>query len=288
MDRTWSPAAFHPPAVRTARAEPFDVALSTGTGFGRRPAADAFDRRAVSHRPFFGSRRMTLWLCEQGEVTNRKRVQRLMRQMGIEAIYPRPRTTWRDANHRVFPYLLRGVTIQRPNHVWSSNITYVPMPRGFMYLTAVMDWYSRYVLAWRLSNSLEGSFCLEALDEAVSHGKPQIFNTDQGVQYTASVFIEPLTASRGGDQHGRPGPSARQRVRRATVAEREVRVPVPCRLRDRGGPGDRTARLLQVLQPRTAAPRLEQFAADRGLPSTSQKPIKKWRLKFRLRRGTRN
>jgi putative transposase len=143
-------------------------------------------------RPFFGSRRMTLWLCEQGEVANRKRVQRLMRRMGIEAIYPRPRTTCRNANHRIFPYLLRGVAIQRPNHVWSSDITYVPMPRGFMYLTAVMDWYSRYVLAWRLSNSLEGSFCLEALDEALSRGKPQIFNTDQGVQYTAGVFIERL------------------------------------------------------------------------------------------------
>jgi putative transposase len=143
-------------------------------------------------RPYFGSRRMTLWLRGQGKEVNRKRVQRLMRQMGIEAIYPRPRTTWRNAKHRIFPYLLRGVAIERPDHVWSSDITYVPMPRGFMYLTAVIDWYSRYVLAWRLSNTLEGSFCIEALEDALCLGKPEIFNTDQGVQYTATAFIERL------------------------------------------------------------------------------------------------
>ena len=143
-------------------------------------------------RPYFGSRRMTLWLRGQGKAVNRKRVQRLMRQMGIEAIYPRPRTTWRNAKHRIFPYLLRGVAIERPDHVWSSDITYVPMPRGFMYLTAVIDWYSRYVLAWRLSNTLEGSFCIEVLDDALRLGKPEIFNTDQGVQYTATAFIERL------------------------------------------------------------------------------------------------
>jgi putative transposase len=138
--------------------------------------------------PFYGSRRMTLWLCGNDEEINRKRVQRLMRTMGIEAIYPKPRTTRRNPEHRVFPYLLRGVEIARPDHVWSTDITYVPMPRGFMYLTAVIDWYSRYVLSWRLSNSLEGSFCLEALEAALSRGTPEIFNTDQGVQYTATSF----------------------------------------------------------------------------------------------------
>lgn len=143
-------------------------------------------------RPFYGSRRMTLWLQGQRQDVNRKRVRRLMRQMGLEAIYPRPRTTWRNTKHRVFPYLLRGVAVEQPDQVWSSDITYVPMPRGFMYLTAVIDWYSRYVLAWRLSNTLEGSFCVEALEDALLLGKPRIFNTDQGVQYTAASFVQRL------------------------------------------------------------------------------------------------
>ena len=145
-------------------------------------------------RPFYGSRRMTTWLRSEGEEVNRKRVQRLMQTMGIEALDPRPRTTQRNAEHRVFPYLLRDVKIVRPNQVWSSDITYVPMPRGYMYLTAVIDWYSRYVLAWRLSNSLEGTFCLEALEEALSWGTPEIFNTDQGVQYTATAFTGRVAA----------------------------------------------------------------------------------------------
>jgi len=143
-------------------------------------------------RPFFGSRRMSVWLESVGHVVNRKRVQRLMRRMGIEALYPKPRTTQNNPEHRIFPYLLRDVAIVRPNQVWSADITYVPMPRGFMYLTAVIDWYSRYVLSWQLSNSLEGSFCLEVLEEALSQGRPEIFNTDQGVQYTAAAFTSRL------------------------------------------------------------------------------------------------
>ena len=139
-------------------------------------------------RPFYGSRNLTTFLRRAGESVNRKRVRRLMRLMGIEAMYPRPRTTRRNAEHRVFPYLLRDVEIERPDQVWSSDITYVPMPRGFMYLTAVIDWFSRYVLAWRLSNSLEGSFCVEALEDALCRGRPEIFNTDQGSQYTAVAF----------------------------------------------------------------------------------------------------
>ena len=138
--------------------------------------------------PFYGSRRMAVWLAQQGRLVNRKRVQRLMRVMGIEAIYPRPRTTWRNAKHRIFPYLLRDVAIVRANQVWSTDITYVPLLRGFMYLTAVIDWYSRYVLSWQLSNSLEGTFCVEALEAALHHGRPEIFNTDQGSQYTAAAF----------------------------------------------------------------------------------------------------
>ena len=138
--------------------------------------------------PFFGSRRMVVSLAQQGHQVNRKRVQRLMRLMGIEAIYPRPRTTQRNPEHRIFPYLLRDVCIVRPNQVWSSDITYVPLLCGFMYLAAVIDWYSRYVLSWRLSNSLEGAFCVEALEDALHLGKPEIFNTDQGSQFTAAAF----------------------------------------------------------------------------------------------------
>jgi putative transposase len=138
--------------------------------------------------PFYGSRRMTAWLVEQGEEVNRKRVQRLMRAMGLEAIYPKPRLSTPGKGHKIYPYLLRGVTIERADQVWSADITYVPMTSGFMYLAAVIDWFSRYVIAWRLSNTLDGSFCLEMLEEALRSGKPEVFNTDQGVQFTAAAF----------------------------------------------------------------------------------------------------
>jgi putative transposase len=139
--------------------------------------------------PFYGSRRMTAWLCREGETINRKRVQRLMRWMGLEAIYPKPRTTVPGTNSTRYPYLLRNLEISRPNQVWSADITYVPLQRGFLYLVAVLDWYSRYVLSWRLSNSLDEEFCLEALDEALARGRPEIFNTDQGVQFTGRRFV---------------------------------------------------------------------------------------------------
>jgi putative transposase len=144
--------------------------------------------------PFFGSRQMTAWFQRQGLVVNRKRVRRLMRLMSLEAIYPKPRTTQRGAGHKIYPYLLRDLTITRPNQVWGSDITYVPIRHGFVYLVANLDWYSRYVVAWRLSNSLEGSFCHECLEEALSLGKPEIFNTDQGVQFTCEAFISRLLA----------------------------------------------------------------------------------------------
>ena len=140
------------------------------------------------HTPFSGSRGLTQWLMRQGYAVNRKRVQRLMRVMGLEAIYPRPRTSLPCPEHRIYPYLLRNLAIERPDHVWSTDITYVPLPSGFMYLAAIIDWYSRYVLAWRLSNTLDGSFCLELLDEALSAGRPEVFNTDQGVQFTAGAW----------------------------------------------------------------------------------------------------
>ena len=138
--------------------------------------------------PFYGSRRMTVWLQRQGRPMSRKRVQRLMRTMGLRAIFRRPRTSQPAAGHKVYPYLLGGMEITRPNQVWAADITYIPMARGFLYLVAIMDWYSRYVLSWRLSNTLDADFCLEDLEEALSKGKPEIFNTDQGSQFTGEAF----------------------------------------------------------------------------------------------------
>jgi putative transposase len=139
-------------------------------------------------RPFYGSRRMATWLTERGHAVNRKRVQRLMRRMGLEAIYPKPRLSARGREARIYPYLLRNVEILRPNQVWSSDITYVPLLHGYAYLTAVLDWYSRYVLSWELSATLDGAFCLQALDRALGQGLPEIFNTDQGAQFTSLAF----------------------------------------------------------------------------------------------------
>ena len=142
--------------------------------------------------PFYGTRRMTTYLNRLGYTINRKRVQRLMRKMGLEAIYPGPRLSQKHPKHRIYPYLLRGLSIDRSNQVWSTDITYVPMQQGFMYLVAVMDWYSRYVLSWRLSNTLEVDFCIDALEEALTIGKPEIFNTDQGSQFTSPRFTNRL------------------------------------------------------------------------------------------------
>jgi putative transposase len=138
--------------------------------------------------PFYGSRRMTAWLNREGHQVNRKRVQRLMGLMGLEAIYPKPRLSRPGSQHKVYPYLLHEVEITRPNQAWSTAITYVPMQQGFMYLVAIMDWYSRYVLSWQLSNTLEVGFCLVALEKALGLGHPDIFNTDQGVQFTSQAF----------------------------------------------------------------------------------------------------
>jgi putative transposase len=148
-----------------------------------------------SRCPFYGSRRWTAWLSGQGYQVNRKRVRRLMRLMGIEAIYPRPKLSASARQHKVYPYLLRNVVIERPDQVWSADITYVPLTQGFMYLAATIDWYSRYVIAWRLSNTLDGAFCLDMLEEALSLGRPEVFNTDQGVQFTASAWTARLVSA---------------------------------------------------------------------------------------------
>lgn len=144
--------------------------------------------------PFYGCRRMTAWLRRppyEYEV-NHKRIQRLMQKMGLQAIYPKPRTSKAAEGHKVYPYLLRNLAITRPNQVWSADITYIRMLHGFMYLVAIIDWYSRYVVTWRLSNTLSGHFCLEALDAALAKGRPDIFNTDQGAQFTALAFTSRL------------------------------------------------------------------------------------------------
>lgn len=146
-------------------------------------------------RPNRGSRQMVDHLRDLGQTVNRKRIQRLMQKMGIEGISPRRRTTVPEIGHAVYPYLLRDLRIERPDQVWCSDITFIPLRMGYMYLVAVMDWYSRFVLSWRLSNSMDAEFCVEALEEALRHGRPEIFNTDQGSQFTSHEFTSILKSS---------------------------------------------------------------------------------------------
>jgi putative transposase len=166
-----------------------------------RPAPVSADDLAVMRRmdelhlawPFYGSRRMTAVLRREGWPVNRKRIKRLMRIMALEAIYQKPNTSRKHPDRKVYPYLLRGLVIDRPNQVWCADITYIPMAKGFVYLVAVMDWFSRRVLAWRVSITLETDFCVEALQDAMNrHGRPEMFNTDQGVQFTSAAFLGEL------------------------------------------------------------------------------------------------
>jgi putative transposase len=144
--------------------------------------------RQYMDTPFYGARKIAVWLKSQGHLLNRKHVRRLMQVMGLKAIYRSPRTSKPAAGHKIYPYLLSGMAITRPNQVWTADITYIPMARGFLYLVVIMDWYSRYVLAWRLSNTLDADFCVDALKEALRKGRPDIFNTDQGAQFTSEAF----------------------------------------------------------------------------------------------------
>ena len=186
------------PLPRTRRCELLDVARSTSY---YRPAPVSVDDLALMTRidrihtsqPFRGSRRIVDALADQGQLVNRKRVRRLMRLMGIQAIHPGPKTSQPHPQHKIYPYLLRNLNIDQANQVWASDITYLPMENGFIYLTVIMDWYSRKVLSWRLSNSMDSSFCVDALEEAIHrYGKPGIFNTDQGSQFTSDAFIDVL------------------------------------------------------------------------------------------------
>ena len=155
---------------------------------------EMIDRQYLA-RPYYGSRRMAAWLATQGHGVNRKRVQRLMRLMGLVAIFQRPNTSKPAPEHPKYPYLLGGLSIERANQVWCSDVTYIPMAKGFVYLAVIMDWHSRAVLAWRLSNTLHADFCVEALEEALRRfGRPDIFNTDQGSQFTSTDFTDVLKA----------------------------------------------------------------------------------------------
>ena len=145
--------------------------------------------------PFYGIRRMNAWLRLQGHLVTRKRVSRLLRKMGLLAIYPGPKLSQANPAHKIYPYLLRGVKIERVNQVWSTDVTYVRMPQGFVYLVAVIDWFSRYVIAWEVSTSLDTSFCLNALNQALEKGSPEIFNTDQGSQFTSLDFTARLLSA---------------------------------------------------------------------------------------------
>lgn len=173
------------------------------SGFYYEPRAETFENlffmRMIDeqylHTPFYGVRRMHAQINAAGHAVNIKRIKRLMRLMGLEAIYPKPRTSQPAKGDRIYPYLLDQVKITNSNQVWSTDITYIPMKFGFMYLTAVMDWYSRYVLAWQLSNSLETGFCLETLEKALEIAKPDIFNSDQGSQFTSRRFTDKLESS---------------------------------------------------------------------------------------------
>jgi putative transposase len=152
---------------------------------------DLIDRQ-FTQTPFYGARRLCVALKEVGHVVNRKKMRRLMQRMGLEAIYPKPKLSMGNKQHLKYPYLLRNILIDRPGQVWSEDITYVRLNKGFVYLTAIIDWFSRYVVSWKVSNLLDTSFCLEALEEALREGTPEIFNTDQGVQFTSKEFTEIL------------------------------------------------------------------------------------------------
>jgi putative transposase len=174
------------------------------SGVYRRKAVPDPDDLAVMNRidelylamPFYGSRKMVLALRAEGRQVNRKRIRRLMRLMGLEALVPKPGTSRASPQNKIYPYLLRGLTIDRPNHVWAADITYIPMAKGSLYLVAIIDWASRAVLAWRLSNTMDTAFCVAALEEALARfGKPEIFNTDQGAQFTSAAFTSRLATA---------------------------------------------------------------------------------------------
>src|SRR3954454_678759 len=235
-DRPRASHPVHPPPVPPAGGQPGVSLPPLGSGQRGRSPADGADRPPVPGAAVLrlpprgreggrpkgaqGSRRMAAWLATQGHTVNRKRVQRLMRLMGLVAIHQRPNTSKAAPEHTKYPYLLGGLTIDRVNQVWCTDITYIPLARGFIYLVAIMDWHSRAVLAWRTSNTLHADFCVEALEEALRRfGRPEIFNTDQGSQFTIHRCAE---GPQHQDQHGWQGPVHGQHLRRAALEKFEI------------------------------------------------------------------
>ena len=167
------------------------------SGLYYEPAGDSAENLVLMRRidelftasPFYGSRRLCACLAREGHVVNRKRVRRLMAVLGLEALYPRPRTTQSDREHEKYPYLLRGLEVSRPDQVWATDITYIRLRSGFLYLMAILDWFSRYVVTWEISNTLDDGFCVAALERALCSGRPEIFNSDQGSQFTSRDFV---------------------------------------------------------------------------------------------------
>ena len=199
--------------------------------------------------PFNGARKLARELQNQGHEVGRRHVRTLMRRMGMETIYRKPRTSIPAPLSAIYPYLLNGLKIERPNHVWAADLTYIPMAHGFQYLVAIIDVGSRKTLSWRVSNTMTPDFCLEALQEALGkYGKPEIFNTDQGSQFTRRGVDRYAEGGWSPDQHGRQGTMDRQRVYRTAVAQRQVREHLPARLRDRNAATTRTDRVLRFLQ----------------------------------------
>ena len=239
---------------KTRRCELLDVARLSAY-YRREPVgeADLAVMRLIDEIhlqwPFYGSRRMRDALEERGHTVNRKRIQRLMRQMDLRALYPRRRTSQPGQGHKIYPYLLRDLSIERANQAWASDICYIPMAKGFMYLVAIMDWYSRRVLSWRVSNTLDTDFCIEALEDALQRFEaPDIFNTDQGSQFTSEAPHRRAQEPPHCDQHGWQGPVGGQRVHRASVAQRQVRGRVPACLRNANRASGRPGPLLRLLQ----------------------------------------
>ena len=217
--------------------------------------------------PFYGSRKMKAWLLQQGYLVSRKRVRRLMRLMGLEAIYQRPNTSKPAPGHRIFPYLLKGVEVNRVDQVWAADITYIPMAKGFLYLVAIMDWHSRHVLAWKLSNTMDTSFCVAALEEALGKGRPEIFNTDQGSQFTSEAFTQTLQEQRVQVSMDGKGRYLDNIFVERLWAEHQVRGGVSESLPDRRRGPNWDQFLPGVLQPAEASPGFGLPDPSRGVPT---------------------
>ena len=233
-----------------------------------------------TRHPIYGSRRMKEWLCGQGNQVGRNRVRRLMRMMGIEAVYRKPRLSQPGEGHKIYPYLLKGVEVTRINQVWSTDITYIRMAEGFVYLVAVMDWYSRYVLSWGLSMTMELDFCVEALKRALRRGRPEIFNSGH-LRFSAGLAVHQrevhrrVEGARHHNQHGRTRALFRQHFHRTAVALIEVRRGLFERIRSGAGGANGHRQLVQVLQPRQAASKPGLSNAGETLLEMTTRPQKR-------------